>query len=218
MKKTTQFLLLFLLFAVNASAQKFMIQAGINASGQLEKTDSYENQDLFYIPRFHVGTMVEFDMSDNINLQTGLLLINRGYRYKLEIPDSSYKYLETTNIYYLDIPLLIKAYTTVGNAKLFAIGGGYVGFGLKALYQEKLYDKNEFYRGNYFIEFGDDENDNIKRTDYGLIAGLGVEFLDRHILQFSFDYGLANLSPLEDNGYMEKNRVFKLSYSFILNP
>jgi hypothetical protein len=218
MKNTILFHLLFLLLAVNANAQQFMIQAGINGSGMVEKTDSYVNDDLIYIPRFHLGAVVEFEMSDNMNLQTGLLLINRGYRYKLEIPDSSYKYLETTNIYYLDVPVLFKLHTTVGNAELFALGGGYLGFGLKTLYQEKLYDKNDFYRSNYFIEFGDDENDNIKKTDFGLVGGLGVEFSDRHIIQFSVDFGLANISPLEDNGYKEQNRVYKLSYLFILNP
>ena len=123
MKNTILFHLLFLLLAVNANAQQFMIQAGINGSGMVEKTDSYVNDDLIYIPRFHLGAVVEFEMSDNMNLQTGLLLINRGYRYKLEIPDSSYKYLETTNIYYLDVPVLFKLHTTVGNAELFALGG-----------------------------------------------------------------------------------------------
>mgnify|MGYP001103303261 CR=1 FL=1 len=216
--KTIIILFTFLLIALNANAQKFMLQAGINGSGWIEKTDNYENDDLVYIPRFHAGVLVDFQMKEHLDMQTGLVFTNRGYRYKLEIPDSSYRYLETTNIYYLDIPLLFKLHTEVGNAKLFAVAGGYVGFGLKALYQERLYDNNDFYRSNYFIEFGEDKNDNLKRTDYGLVGGLGLEFSDRHIIQFSAEFGLANLSPLDDNGYMEKNRVFKLSYNFILNP
>lgn len=218
--KRKKILIFFLLVMATSGlySQTFFLVGGLNESGRMEKSDSYVNEDLISILRYHAGIMVDYEILDYMSLQTGLVLTNRGYRYKNEIADSSYKYLETTNIYYLDVPIQTKWFTDVGSGiQVYGLAGFYIGFGIKALYQEKTYDNNDYYRSNYYIEFGDDINDNIKRMDFGLITGAGVKFKEKHAVQISYDLGLVNISPFTDNGYKEKNRVFKLSYIYFLN-
>ena len=70
------------------------------------------------------------------------------------------------------------------------------------------------------IMWGNDpEEDDLIRFDYGAVGSAGMEFKSI-ILELSYYYGLANLSPYTDNEYIMSNRYFAVSlgYKFGLSP
>jgi len=64
------------------------------------------------------------------------------------------------------------------------------------------------------INWGSDEDeDDLKRFDFGLSLGAGVE-LDAFQIGLSYGMGLANISPYTGNGMKTNNRVLAITGSY----
>ncbi|RIJ47070.1 hypothetical protein D1614_16720 [Maribellus luteus] len=62
----------------------------------------------------------------------------------------------------------------------------------------------------YDNKTGNSGDDDLKRMDFGLMMGAGVE-IDKFQFGVGYDLGLANIDPAGDSDNFAKNRVLKIS-------
>jgi outer membrane protein W len=202
------------LFCLQANAQSYGLKAGLNLSNMLNKDDddTYSN-DYKMNPGFHIGAIVDVPFNDLLSFETGLLFTTKGMKYEDE-------YLGTdlttkVNLYYLDIPLTLKASYELGEGlKMFGAVGPYVGVGLSGKIKSTTEYLDNETTNDDDIEWGSDEDeDDLKRLDMGLTFGGGVEF-NSITIGISYDLGLSNISTYQDYGTTSKNRVLRFSVGY----
>jgi hypothetical protein len=198
-------------------AQNFGLKGGLNLSNMLMKDDEDTYSDDFKMkPGFHIGATAEFPLSDMLSFETGLLLSTKGYKMSEEDTDDgeTYKYEVKLNLLYLDIPLTGKATFDVGGAKIYGVFGPYVGMGLSGKTKSEYTDDGETETYEDDIEWGsDEEKSELKRLDFGLTMGAGVEINSIQI-GLTYNMGLANISPYTEDGFKINNRVLGLSVGY----
>ena len=215
MKKASKFLFVILisLLCFQSYAQTFGIKGGLNLSNMLMEEDGETWSDDFKMkPGFHIGGVVDFPFTDLLSLETGLILDTKGFKAKEE--GSGYSYKETLNLYYLDIPVILKVGFDVGsNVRIFGDAGPYIGVGLSGKVKSVYEDQGSEETDEEKIEWGNTDDDHLKRLDYGLTFGGGVE-ISAFVIGISYDLGLANISAYTDYETKIKNRVLKIYFGY----
>lgn len=202
--------------AVGVNAQNLILQGGLNLSNMLEKDDSDTYSDDFKMrPGFHLGATVAFPITDVISFEPGLLFMTRGFKINEEESGLSLK--ATANLNYLDIPLIFKArYSFDDKMKMYGAIGPYIGIGLSGKVKTKFTSGSTTVEDEEDVSWGNNENeDDIKRGDFGLSFGAGVE-ISSFLIGISYDLGLANISAYTDEGTKARNRVLKFSVGYII--
>lgn len=115
----------------------------------------------------------------------------------------------SVNLLYIDVPLNAKASFDLGGAKLFVLAGPYAGFGITGKYKIK----SEGLSIEQDIEWGTDEESDLKRLDFGINAGVGVQ-INSFEISAGYGLGLANLAPQTEGGYKIANRVIGISLCY----
>lgn len=198
-------IVLITLFCLQLNAQTFRLKAGLNLSKMLFK-DNDENYDLTMNHGFHIGAIVDMPFNEFLSFESGLLFTTKGYKYE---------YKEGFNLkvklHYLDIPLTLKASRDLWKGfKIFGTAGPYVGIGLSGKAKGTI--EGVSYEDN--ITWGSSDEDDLKRFEWGLTFGGGVE-INSIIIGISYDLGLSNISANQDNGTIAKNKVLKFSIGYI---
>ncbi|MCZ2102642.1 MAG: PorT family protein [Chitinophagales bacterium] len=194
-------------------AQEIGIKGGVNFANILAKdNDETYSDDFKSLLGFHAGVTVDFPFTDMLAFQTGALLSQKGYKF--EESEGGFFIKNKTTINYVDIPLHLKASFGVGGLNIYALAGPYVGIGLsgKSKYEYNFGGQTE--KEEEDISFGSGDDDDIKRLDYGLSVGAGVEINNQVSLGATYNLGLANLSNYTDNGSKINNRVFQISVGY----
>ena len=216
MKSLTKVLMIFLISLVcyQTNAQTFGIKGGLNLANMLEKDDdeTYSN-DYSMNPGFHIGLTVDVPFNDFLSFEPGLLLTTKGMKYEDEIMGADVT--AKANLYYLDIPLAIKASHDLGDGlKMYGAVGPYVGLGLSGKVKATVEYQGDKETEEEDVEWGSDEDeDYLKRLDLGLTFGGGVE-INSILIGISYDLGLSNISAYQDYGTTSKNRVLKFSVGY----
>lgn len=192
-------------------AQNFGIKAGLNLSNMLVKADDETYSDDFKMnPGFHIGVTAEFPLAEMISFETGLLLSTKGFKIEEEtFFGETYKAAEKLNLLYLDIPLTAKATFDLGGAKIYGVFGPYVGMGLSGKTKRVATFDGETVTEERDIQWGSDDESDLKRLDYGLTMGAGVEINSIQI-GLTYGLGLANISSVPGRPKIN-NRVLGLS-------
>ncbi|WP_430931188.1 porin family protein [Saccharicrinis sp. 156] len=220
MKKATTLLLVtaISLLSFQTYAQTFGIKGGLNLSNVLAKDDDDTYSDDFKMnPGFHIGPTVEFPLNEMVSFESGLLLSTKGFKSSEKETDmgDTWEYEVKLNAVYIDIPLTAKTTFDVGGAKIYGIFGPYVGIGLSGKEKEEYTQDGETETYEADIEWGNDEDeDHLKRLDYGLTAGAGI-IVNNIQLGLSYDLGLANISAYTGDGTKIKNKVLRFSVGYM---
>jgi hypothetical protein len=215
MKKIMKLITLVVVLTISAAsfAQTFGVKAGLNLSNMLMKdNDVNYSKDLTMNPGFHVGATAEFPISGMFSFEPGLLLSTKGYKY--DEKGSGYEYKETLNLLYIDIPLTAKATCNVGSVKIYGVLGPYLGLGLSGKYKFTDNEDGDITKGTDEVKWGSDaDTDDLRRLDFGLVAGAGVEINSIQI-GVSYELGLANISSDTGNGMKINNRVLGITLGY----
>jgi len=151
---------------------------------------------------YTVGLAAEYGFSEAVSLQTGLLLANKGY--KIEFDEDGISAKQKTSLTYLEIPLNLAF--KISNFQLHA--GPYVGFGLSGK-EEAEYEiggESESEEGKFKfknkvsesdLEDLQDDEDYLRRTDFGLNLGVGYR-LGPVLVTATYSKGLSKLAPSYD--------------------
>ena len=212
-----------LIFAGSYScfAQEISIRGGFNLSQFIYSTDDLvvRKEGTTLKPGFNFGPIVNFPIDNNWSLETGILFISKGLKLSGNIMGDK-DYLRIKNLYYLELPVLIKATIPIKKAKILAIAGIYAG---NALYGFSLAEGTEnsvSYRLKDKIQFGNEPNE-YDRFDYGLKFGFGTK-IKRYQIGALYSVGLKNFA--NDDIFLMRNRVlefylqYQLKKSNLRNP
>ncbi len=187
MKKLSLLLVLIGLVAFSSFGQRIGLKAGLNMSTLAFDGDD----DTKMLLGIHLGAVAEFEFSENLAFEPGLLFSQKGTDYDV---DGDMK----TRLNYLDIPFNVRY--KIGS--FFAQAGPQVGIGLSGT--QELGDEEED------IEFGSDEGQ-LKRIDLAFSFGVGMNF-DQFQVSANYGLGLTNLSNWEGDDV--KNRVISVSLGY----
>jgi len=206
--------LLIIVFALGMAstsfAQTFALRGGLNLANMKLEAEGEESPDTEMSPGFHVGGIVEIPLSEVFAIETGLLLSTKGLKQEETDPNfGTSKFVITT--YNLDIPITAKAYVNAGSEiKIYFNLGTYLGYGLSGKFKEEYNGTTD----EDDIEMGSDpETDDMKRFDFGLLGGAGIEFKSFQ-LGAAYSLGLADLFTDPDFGLKMYNRVLAISVGY----
>jgi hypothetical protein len=215
--KNLLFIVLLITLASSTFAQSFGIKAGLNLSNMTMKDDEDTYSDDYkMLPGFHVGVVAEIPFSDMFSFEPGLLLSTKGFKF-----EESEEYMGETmeskmkmSLYYLDIPLNLKASFGSDDTKFYGTFGPYLGMGLSGKYKSEISFMGETESEDEDVEWGSDaEEDDIKRFDFGVAVGAGVEF-GAISVGAAYALGLANISAYTEEGSSIKNKVISVSVGY----
>lgn len=209
MRKLSIFLLLVIIFGINANAQQ-NVRFGVVAGANVSKFSSA----LFHSRLgFHLGVRAEVplsNLSENVYLESSALISLKGA--KIDWGDlGKYKY----NPYYLEIPIHIGyKHIVTDNFAVFGSAGPYLAVGLfgKAKFNDNI-DLLDIEESDVNL-FG---NDAMKRFDFGLGVKAGLEFNNKYRLSIGYDSGLNNIikDNDEDIAVNIKNRNLHISFGYM---
>lgn len=198
-----------LCFIATVSAQiRFGVKAGGNmsflyTSGSNEgfNSDQY-NGKLGY----HFGGMMEYSLSEMFSIQPELMYLNHGANLKKNNSFGMKDAHITLNT--LQLPINLKAKFNVGksNSKVFVYGGPYVGYNMYGKVAGKidgLKVDNELYA----------KGSNMKRLDYGVGIGVGVE-VNKFVLSLGNQIGMNDISGSEKGKMKTGNINISAGYFF----
>jgi hypothetical protein len=215
----------------NARSQVY-IQGGLNLAN-ITTTNSGATQKNNLLTTFNAGIMARSNKNEPIALEAGLLLEGRGAKSDYYITSSTDdNYIKSKfNPLYLEVPVnLIVRIPLEGKSNIFINAGPYLAMGIGGKSKVETKMLGSVNNSTYDIKFNNDdpttsqqENaryDRLKRFDYGLNIGAGVDF-KKVLIKVNYGYGLAKINSTQtDNSSNDKNkyRTVSLSLGIPLNP
>jgi len=165
---------MFASFSFHSFAQlRFGAKVGVNFAKIRAVYDGDNDNDVKALTSFAIGGTADYALSDALSIQPSLLFSGKGFKYK----EDDYKFL--MKLYYLELPINVVYKYDIGVLKIYGAAGPYFGFAIGGTWDDDG-DKDK-------IKFGDGNNDdNIKRGDFGLNIGAGVEV---NSFQIGLNYG-----------------------------
>ncbi len=212
MKNITKFLLILLVSSLSfqSYAQTFGIRGGLSMANMLDKDeDGTYSGDYQMNPGFHAGVTIDYPFSEMVSFETGLFLNTKGFKITEE--EDGFDVTAKSKLYYADIPLTLKVLGEVSEGvKVFVSAGPYIGIGISGKVTADASVEGYDVSVDEDIDWGSGEDDDLKRLDYGITAGAGIEF-NRVLVGLFYDYGLANVSAYTGDGTVASHRVLKFS-------
>ena len=210
MKKNILLLSALLFVSISFSQVRVGPKLGINIANLELDSDELDDSRL----SLSVGGVLDFSISDMLFFQPGLFISGKGDKEVYKSDD--YKSTAILKFTYLEIPVNLGGRYDLGGGKLFVTGGFYGGIALSGEYFYKWSDEDDSGDESEKINFGDGENDDdIKRGDFGLNFGGGIE-ISSFLISFNYGLGLMNICYDSDNdGDYIKNRVFNISVGYL---
>jgi len=173
------------------------IKAGVNQSKLLSKVSGH------WATGYLIGAAVSFRLSDRFELQPEVFFIRRGdgIGFPEIIPGMTSK----ITLDYLEMPVLLKwSFLRKPKFRMAVLGGGYAALNLRAASRTE-------YEGLVFTE---DLKGDVNKTDFGLVAGVGLEMTlgkTRLSLDVRDSLGLAKI-----NGFLSNDDWKNVCLSVIL--
>lgn len=215
MRKITLILVILVSQVFNeVEAQIIQVKGGLNLTNMLYKdADETYSKDFNMRPGFHLGVSTEIPINEYLFFEPGIMLTTKGFRIKEAERGAEMKV--KMNLYYLDIPLLLKATHDLGDGlKIYGVFGQYIGIGLDGKTIVSMEDSSNEDSNSNKVDWGSDQyEDDFKRLEFGLSIGGGFEIYEL-VIGLSYDLGLSNISSYQDNLSKIKNRVLKLSVGY----
>ncbi len=203
-----------------AQTVKFGAKAGINfasISAYDNPTSSVDQSKNF--SNFKIGAISEIGWQ-KFYLQAGLLLNGKGGKDIYINPETNTNRQKNTRLYYLEVPLNLLYRANIKAGSLFFGGGPYAAYGIKGNYTLSGIIFDSQVDGSTKVQFGNNENSDYKRTDYGVNLRAEIRFLHGIGFELNYEYGLRNIaSPgiYDDANLKTRNKVFGIAVSYLIN-
>lgn len=186
----------------------FGIRAGLNLSN-IKISNGEDDLSPDSKAGFNVGVSMDIPMLQSLYLQTGLYYTTKGAKF--EESEDDYKYEQTLNPSYLEIPIMASyRYDFSDAAQLQVNFGPYFAYGLAGKYKETYTEDGKKDEEKEDL-FGKDKL--LDRFDAGLGIGAGFTY-SKFFIGLNYQFGLANLAQDAKNGYSVKNKNFSISVGY----
>ncbi|MBC7890412.1 MAG: PorT family protein [Ferruginibacter sp.] len=206
---------------IGAKAQ-FYVQGGLNLANITKTTDGQTEKNN-WLPTFNAGFMGRFGLSDVVDLESGVLLSGRGSKAETYFTDArDNNYVKTKfNPTYIEIPLnaVVKFPLDVkSKSNIFINAGPYIAIGVlgKTRVDRKIIGTTSNFTSD--IKFSNDDPftseqddaayDKLKRFDYGVNLGGGIDF-GKFILKANYGLGLAKINSTQSNNTEDDKNKFR---------
>lgn len=208
-----------LLIGVGANAQDNPLAFGVKAGVNLSNFSGNGADGMDAKVGFNVGLTVDYALSQDLYLLSGLELTMKGAKDKGSISFTdptlgtvSFEGTEKDNPMYLQIPVHLGYKITVTDAtKVVLHAGPYVAYGIGG----KSKVKGTAVSGDEVVVIDTDFDffgkDRAKKFDFGLGLGAGLEF-DKIAVGLGYDFGLINM--LDNSSYTVKNMNASLTLGY----
>ncbi|WKN43544.1 porin family protein [Tunicatimonas pelagia] len=162
---------------------------------------------------WQIGGEANIAVDDMIAIHPALVLSSRGTRIKGS--DFGVDYHIRYRPLYLHVPIPVVARMDIGGMDVFGGLGPYFSLGLGGQIVADGGVLGLGVNGDTSIDWGNDNSDNFRSLDAGLVFTAGVVW---NGLQFAlaYDLGLANIAPNGDDDNIVRNRVFTLTTTYFL--
>ncbi|MEP6626795.1 MAG: porin family protein [Ginsengibacter sp.] len=216
MKKLLAFALCAGIFTTAKS--QIYVQGGVNLAN-ITKTKSGDTQKENMLTSFNAGVLGRFNLSEIIDIETGLLVDGRGSKVESGSGDNYYK--ATFNPLYLEVPAnLVVRFPLEKHTNIFVNAGPYVAMGIagKSKVEGKVagvsFNSSENIKWTSTDPTSNDQAySKQKRFDYGLNFGAGVD-LGTVLLKANYGMGLAKINSTQTNNSADaKNKYRTISIS-----
>ena len=179
-------------FSTTASAQYFGVEADFGISDVFISNPRAVGYNALLSAK--IGGTVDFELSDNFFLHTGLGFAKKG---AATLGDGN------LNFFYIQVPIGARfSFVEIGaQSSLYAEAGLYSGVLLSAQF-------NGFKR-----DIGNTTLDDWKPLDLGFYTGFGFAISDAIDIGFVTEFGLLNIDP-EQSVFSYKNAAFMLGANF----
>lgn len=202
-----------LIWSLNAQSAGFKVGGLVSTASFNDDTQS-ELGDAKLKFGWNAGLLVDVAIiEDAFSVQTGANFGVKGFITELNTVAGPLSTEEKRkfDLYYIDVPILLKPSYRSGDVRIFGLAGSYFGYGLFGKYKEvttaSLNGVDTSTEDKKDIEFGRDGQ--YKNIDYGLRLGAGAEFNYTLYFALYYDIGLADISP--DESQKVSNTVIGLS-------
>jgi hypothetical protein len=157
-----------------------------------------------------VGTVVESRLFNNLYIQPGIFISNRGSGYKVGNKKggivsgfTNYRF----SVFYTDITANFLYKIDLHSYKLFLTAGPHLGYGISGKWT--AFDETKSY-----IRFGTNPTDDYKPFDYGINIGGGLQF-GRFQISSQYYLGLHTISPLNPPLVEQKYKALDISITYL---
>ncbi|HET6723593.1 MAG TPA: porin family protein, partial [Chitinophagaceae bacterium] len=121
---------LFILLSANAQKSSAILRGGLNLAN-VSITESGRIDDAKTLTSFQAGIIGDFNLSDFIALQPGLLVTGKGSKTQSGDPSDANYFKATSNPIYIEVPLNLVFKAPLGSdTRFFAGGGPYLAVGI----------------------------------------------------------------------------------------
>ncbi len=211
-----------LIVTIEVDAQTYKVKAGLNLS-ECKFTDAGD-EGVTMRSGFNIGFTADYPLKNRFSIETGLLLTSKGYKeeanvlasevdLEIQLPAENFTQKTDFLIYYLEIPVTLKASFDIGETKIYGAFGPYVAYGLRENNSIENYYNDEVHKTKFNYSKG---RRTVNRFDYGLVFGLGLDY-GSVLLGLSYDMGLTNLFSDSDSDSNVSVRALGLSVGYIIN-
>ena len=214
-KKFYLVLLAAVLTANYAQAQfTFGVRAGLNLTNMKMKAEGISiSADMK--PGFQLGVVGEYGLSESFFIQPGILFAQQGSKSDFSSSMGSYSYESSTKttLNYLQIPVNAQYKVDLGGMKLLLQAGPYFGFAISGKQKGEETTiwggEKETEKYDEKIDFGED--DSMKRGDFGLGIGAGLQFGNIQA-GLGYNIGIANINT--DSDFKTKNNSLAITLTY----
>lgn len=192
---TSQFIISNLYAQVNWGLNLGLNYSNINAISELRnEIESHA------IPRMNVGLSVDFPIYRDLYVQPTLMYSGKGYRS--DAGEIGFTKDFKARVSYLELPVQILFKPEVGSGSMVIGVGPYIAYGLGGKWKspEDVLIGDILIPNQGDIEFNKNGGEADYGTyvygkpwDYGGKAALGYEFLRKYLLQFNYQWGMADI-------------------------
>ncbi|HMI80017.1 MAG TPA: porin family protein [Ferruginibacter sp.] len=199
------------------------IQGGLNLAN-ISKTEDGQTEKNNILPSFNAGILGRFGLSSMFDLESGVLVTGRGSKAETYFNGGNDYVKSKFNPIYIEVPLnaVVKIPVTKSTG-IFFNAGPYAAIGIAGKSSGETKIGPLMSTSSSSIKFSDDDPftseqedaayDKLKRFDFGLNMGGGIEF-SHLILKANFGLGLTKINSTESNNEVnEKNKYRTVSFS-----
>ena len=208
-----------LIGSTEAQTVKFGAKAGINFAA----ISAYDNptrstyQSKSY-SNFKAGVITQIDWA-KFAIQTGLFIDGKGGINTYINPESNTNRQKNVRLYYLQIPVNFMYKQEIKPGTLYFGVGPYVAYGITGKYSLSGIIFDSPVDGSEKVYFGNNENSDYKRADYGLNFRTQIRLLHGIGFELYYEHGLKNIATpglYDDVGIKTRNKVFGIAVSYLI--
>jgi hypothetical protein len=198
MKKTVFILVMVLGTTIINAQPRFRYAPGVNFSTLRIKQNGI-NYSSARPMTIHIGGLWDMQMTRHLWLEPGFQFTAKGSDYTI---DSIRKSLTPL---YFEVPINAEYRFNIKNVKLSLFSGLFIGCGIGGYIIDNDINRE--------IRYGSSENDDMRRIDYGINVGTGLE-VRKIFLAVQYSYGLANFAPVRANDTELKSDLIGVTLIF----